>query len=731
MKIRSGLLAGWRAAARLVSANVVRKTSVSIFSLALLAPAAQAHDHEHEQNGVDFRSHVIKHFSESSTLQKKLVAKKLTQGNGRWAELNGTIEVFYEDHSDQSHSRLVQFLTTDQGERIQILTSDEHPAFANGTQVNARGLQVEDTDQDLIYLALDPESSSTTSTSTSSLAQTTGDQKTLTIMVNFNDNTSQPFTKAQVENAIYTEVNQYLYENSFGKLSISGAVTGWHTINVSSTNCDTNTIRSAANTAATNSGYNIANYQRIMYLFPKNSCSWAGYASVSGSPSYVWLNGKIDMHTVGHEIGHTLGLMHAHAHEADNEVISNNGVTYEYGDTLDIMGTKPTNLNAFNMELLNWFDNGDVQPITNTGSYQLDSYGTTRSGLPKALRISRGTDASGAEQWMYLEYRTAVGYDSIMDSDINYDSANYNNGVVLRLGTNGNSNSSFLLDATPNSSSFYDWTDTALEAGNSFTDPKTGTTITVVSADGNRATVDINLGSSNPDPLPVCERAVPSVSLQAISGTTAAPGQALSYRLTVTNNDSSECSNAQFNLGAAVPYGWSKSLSSSQVTLAPGSSSNITLYVTSSSTALDGAYSISGNATHSTTGSTRTASATYTVKAPVTSTNSAPTALNDSANTPEKTAVTITVLANDSDPDGDAISVVGVSQPSKGSVSINSNGTVTYVPPRKFTGTQTFSYTISDGKKQATASVTVTVANSSDGSTGGGGKGGGGKGGRK
>lgn len=726
-------MAGWHAAVCLISATIVRKTSISIFSLALVAPAANAHDHKHEHNGVDFRSHVIKHFSESSTPQKKLVAKKLAQGHGRWAVLNGTVEVFYEDHTDHNHSRLVQFLTTDQGEHIQILTSDEHPAFANGTQVNAQGLRLEDTDQDLTYLALDPESSSTTSTSTSSLAQTTGDQKTLTIMVNFNDNNSQPFTKAQVENAIYTEVNQYLYENSFGKLSISGAVTGWHTINVSSSNCDTNVIRNAANTAATNSGYNLANYQRIMYLFPKNSCSWAGYASVSGSPSYVWLNGKIDLHTVGHEIGHTLGLMHAHAHEAGNEVISDSGISYEYGDTLDIMGTKPTNFNAFNMELLNWFENGDVQSIANNGSYQLDAYGAARSGLPKALRISRGTDTSGAEQWMYLEYRTSDGYDSILDSDINYKSDNYNNGVVLRLGTNGNSNSSFLLDATPNSSSFYDWTDTALEAGYSFTDPKTGTTISVVSADGNRATVDINLGSSNPDPMPVCERAAPSVSLQAINGTNAAPGQALSYQLTVTNNDSSECSSTLFNFGATAPSGWGKSLSSSQVTLAPGSSSNVTLYVTSSSTALDGAYSISGNATHSATGSIKTASATYTVKAPVTTTNSAPIALNDSANTPEKTAVTITVLANDSDPDGDALSVVGVSQPGKGSVSINTNGTVTYVPPRKFTGAQTFSYTISDGKKQATASVTVTVATTSGGSTGGGGKGGGGggKGGRK
>lgn len=95
--------------------------------------------------------------------------------------------------------------------------------------------------------------------------------------------------------------------------------------------------------------------------------------------------------------------------------------------------------------------------------------------------------------------------------------------------------------------------------------------------------------------------------------------------------------------------------------------------------------------------------------------NTAPLAGDDSATTGYKAPVTIPVLANDSDPDGDTLSVTSVSAPASGSAVINSDGTITYTPSaEQATGsllTDSFSYTVSDGAGgTATATVTVQIA---------------------
>jgi hypothetical protein len=70
--------------------------------------------------------------------------------------------------------------------------------------------------------------------------------------------------------------------------------------------------------------------------------------------------------------------------------------------------------------------------------------------------------------------------------------------------------------------------------------------------------------------------------------------------------------------------------------------------------------------------------------------------------------VTIPVLANDGDPDGDPLTITGVTAPATGSVSI-SGGSLVCTPVVNFNGTVVFGYTISD-RRGGTASATVTVA---------------------
>ena len=88
--------------------------------------------------------------------------------------------------------------------------------------------------------------------------------------------------------------------------------------------------------------------------------------------------------------------------------------------------------------------------------------------------------------------------------------------------------------------------------------------------------------------------------------------------------------------------------------------------------------------------------------------NQPPSAADDDASTNEDNSVTIDVLANDSDPDGDALTVSDVTQGMHGSVEINIDSTVTYTPNADFFGADSFKYYINDGNG-GTDSATVHV----------------------
>ncbi len=87
--------------------------------------------------------------------------------------------------------------------------------------------------------------------------------------------------------------------------------------------------------------------------------------------------------------------------------------------------------------------------------------------------------------------------------------------------------------------------------------------------------------------------------------------------------------------------------------------------------------------------------------------NGIPTAVADMVSTLRNTPVDVSVLDNDTDPDGDVLTVSSLSQPASGVASIVGD-MVRYEPALDFSGTDTFGYTIDDGNG-GTALGTVTV----------------------
>ncbi|WP_196510328.1 calcium-binding protein, partial [Nostoc sp. NZL] len=113
----------------------------------------------------------------------------------------------------------------------------------------------------------------------------------------------------------------------------------------------------------------------------------------------------------------------------------------------------------------------------------------------------------------------------------------------------------------------------------------------------------------------------------------------------------------------------------------------------------------------------------------ITASNQPPVANPDSATTAFNTAVTIsasTLLANDTDPNNNPLSITAVSNATNGSAVLNNNGTplnsaddfIVFTPTTGFSGNGSFNYTLSDGSLTNTGNVTVAVGTSLCGSNG-------------
>jgi hypothetical protein len=521
-------------------------------------------------------------------------------------DLEGALSVVVEDRTDGS--RHLYFLETAEG-RYELTVPSVDGRWQTGMRVRVRGKL---TNGVIAVLPGDTGMNVTAERglslqSTTALGGPLGAQNTAVLLVNFQNNTAQPYTTAYAKNIVFTGASNFDLENSYGQTWLTGNVFGWFTIPLalSTTTCDyatMTTLAQQAQSAATAAGVNLSGYTRFMYGFPNTgACGWWGLGTVGGNPSSAWVNGDLQIQVVTHEMGHGFGLDHSHSLDCGTVPIGGTCTMNEYGDTMDTMGSSSYHFNAYQKERLGWLGAGSSPPITtvgSTGNYTIDAYETTGSS-PKALRIPIGTTGSN----YYVELRRAIGVDAGLAGN-----SNVLNGVLIHKASPADSNSSDLLDMTAADTS---WMNPALDAGVSFTDSAAKITITPVTV-GSTATVSVTLGAT-----PTCTRANPLVSLSPSQSAGVAAGTVVPFTVSVTNNDNSACAASTFDVTNAAPAGWTGALTSASLSISPGASASTTLQVTSAASAVNGSYTVSATAkNHAATAYSAAASATYVVANP-------------------------------------------------------------------------------------------------------------------
>ena len=216
---------------------------------------------------------------------------------------------------------------------------------------------------------------------------------------------------------------------------------------------------------------------------------------------------------------------------------------------------------------------------------------------------------------------------------------------------------------------------------------------------------------------------VPDVTIsKSVSPTSAKPGDSITYTLTFSNAGSLLATNVVITDSLPVSVTNVRVISSGVVITPTGTAPNFGWQVADLAPDAGGVITLTGTLTEPLAAGIFTNTATITTtdidsnpannsgSAGLPVQNIAPSAVDDpNKSTSEDIPLTISPLTNDSDPNGDNLTVTLVGRPVNGTAVISGATQMVYTPTLNFHGSDVFTYTVSDGALTDTATITVTV----------------------
>ena len=352
-----------------------------------------------------------------------------------------------------------------------------------------RSLPAEDTGA---WAAMDD--SGTTSGTSGSYATAAAVTKSFAvILINFKNLGTQPFTKSQVQSALTggaPSLKTFYEEESKGRLSISGSVYGWYTIDASTTGCDWRTWHTLGLDKATAAGVNVSSFTNVIFVWPKTSeCGFAGVAYVPGKHAYM--NGTLSVQVMTHEVGHNFGISHSNARECTVSgsrtwlAATASCTTRVYADPFSTMGNNALRHNhASHLGELGWLGTSEKVMGAPGNTYRIAPY--FGSGTVKLVRIPRGDGT-----FFDLDFRSPYGaFDTFTAGSPAVAGAT----IRLAAGTASPTSSpkmTELLDTTPGTT---DLKDAPLLVGRTVKDPVSTISFTTTAVDSSGVTVQVKEG---------------------------------------------------------------------------------------------------------------------------------------------------------------------------------------------------------------------------------------------
>ncbi|TSC65392.1 MAG: gametolysin peptidase M11 family, partial [Microgenomates group bacterium Gr01-1014_80] len=267
---------------------------------------------------------------------------------------------------------------------------------------------------------------------------TTGIQKTVVLLVNFDNDRSEPVSAEEIRQIMFGQTGNsaftYYKENSFSKTYFQGDVFGWFTI-PGTADCRYWDWTTQAEKAASDSGINISSYPRRVYVFPTTNCPYGGMGTIGGNPSMSWIYLPEREGVYLHELGHNLGV-----HHANNLFCNPQCYESEYGDPYEVMGYNIYggnfyHFNAPHKEALHWLPPHKIQIASGSATYRIFNEEEVLTG-PQALKIFKPDTL----EFYFVSFRKATGFDKTLPQEVT-------NGAAIHLWNENPFRQTVLIDA--------------------------------------------------------------------------------------------------------------------------------------------------------------------------------------------------------------------------------------------------------------------------------------------